>query len=293
MTKYIDFPHSIVNYSITSCSNELMSMMEAVYFLSDDNNMTCDNTVNITVNQDPINVFVSRSGERIESFLNISNIHLCFIKITEIIRNTLEFENGWNPYHGTAISHEHITYVFLGESRSGKTTLAAYLANYRDMQIVAEDLVLINYNTFEIATYKRPLLLRSGGYNLLTKKYGIDFVDVRPINISYETKMLIQSNYANDNVKYYASCAIILELSKAPINIYPIKEKGRYLIHSYLHNTMLKNTVSAILIERQLPLYRMSYYDLAEVYKLITNRAFIDNYCTGLPDVENDSARKN
>lgn len=270
MKKFITFPHSKVIYAITTIRLDVLEMLHAVFDLLDSANVeNYDRLICIETISEADTVVHIEDDQIVATYSNMGEKNMCFIKIVEIIRNTLEFEDPWNPYHGTAIEFGEKTYVFLGASGSGKTTLAAFLGSQPKVSIVAEDMVLINYATLEIEVYDRPLLLRQNGYNVLKDKYNICFKNARPIQMSYETKIVTPFRPAITTKKYYAYCGIVLNLEDTSLKLQTITDTGKFILHSYLHNTIVKNIKSAVYLDKKLPLYKMHYKDLSEVYRMI------------------------
>lgn len=95
----------------------------------------------------------------------------------EAIRKTLSylhqeasiFDDSSVILHGSAISFNNVNILFLAPSKTGKSTLISYLLLSRLGQLISEDMSILNVKTFRTPCIPRNVLLRPGGYNLISK----------------------------------------------------------------------------------------------------------------------------
>lgn len=95
-------------------------------------------------------VTVLLCGERIEVLILSGSFAQTIEQVERIIERYFIFEDDWNVYHGAAFSIDGITFLFLGKSQSGKTTLSAFLAWQKNVTYLAEEYVIINIKTKEV-----------------------------------------------------------------------------------------------------------------------------------------------
>lgn len=69
------------------------------------------------------------------------------------------FSNEFSFFHGCAVRYKNETILFIGPSRSGKTTLSMKYMN-NGAQLISDDLIIIKNKDFKILTFKKPIGLR-------------------------------------------------------------------------------------------------------------------------------------
>ena len=265
---YFTFPCSKVGFIVKTDSEEVLNFLNFFYHLEYywDDRSTKNSIVYIEALLDKKKIQLVQDSKYIGALDHITDATTMFLNINSIVRSKLKFYDGWNPYHGAAVNVGEHTFLFLGHTKSGKSTLTAFLANQQDATIISEDIVLINYDTLEVKPYCRPIILREGGFNILKDKYGFQLENFVALDFSFERKYVCSVKPPSDDLTYYATCSFVLALKNTDVNVEKVSRNEKYLLHSYTHNTLPQNIKSSIKLDRTLPMYRLEYCDLREVY---------------------------
>ncbi|MBQ8188153.1 MAG: hypothetical protein IJZ44_00015 [Lachnospiraceae bacterium] len=90
----------------------------------------------------------------------------------EIVNDILYEQRCFDPnilaLHGAAVAYNGLSYLFLGATTSGKTTLTGYLAS-KGFKYITDDCILLDRETFCVYPYTTPLHFRQGGVDVLRK----------------------------------------------------------------------------------------------------------------------------
>lgn len=183
------------------------------------------------------------------------------VEIMKIIREKMIFEDPWCPFHGAALMLGERCILFLGESQSGKTTLAAFFSQKRDVRIISEDIVIVNCHTKEVAVVVLPLRLRESSYNLLTNEYYCDFNNLQTI---WNGKKLVDVCFADKEV-YILTDVFQLHRGGDAIRTEP-SDEGGYITNGYCYTDIKRNIRCAITLNNILPAQKLYYSDLNSLY---------------------------
>ena len=199
------------------------------------------------------------------------NLNVALYNIFMFVRNNVRMEEGWYLYHASCSEIDGRTYMFLGHSGAGKTTLSAFLHYHPRVVTIAEDLCVVNYLDLEVESVNRPFFLRRSSYNLLTSCYGLKLPNSDEIVYNVDKKIVVQKNHIESLKRYKIDQIFLLNLCKDGLKKNEINDKLELVKYSYIATDIFKGVQSAISLCKSVPMHELRYYDLNEVYSFLLN----------------------
>lgn len=258
----VTYPKTKIAFHIASHSAEVIKYFADFYLTITDEQAKDYKTFLHIMHKENL---VICNGQNITATSEASAISI----INKIIRQNLEFVDGWISYHGAAVQVEGKTYMFLGSTGAGKTTLATFLSQQPGVCLLSEDVTIINWTTLEVVKQIYPICLRSESYKLLAGFYGCD---LNCTEMNYNRKYLYRyPQKLSEKQKYVLEkCFLIdrIETIDEP-KCTTMDSIMSYLLNSYCHTDMIRNITSAQYLNKKAILYKLSYNDLNKVYKYL------------------------
>lgn len=148
------------NYVIETNSTTFVSLCKAKYgkYVVEISN---DKQVNCSVMENSFSFVVKFEGKSIETIRPLYEIDRLFF-----VNN--QYDDQIFALHGAAVEYNHVAYLFLGPTTSGKTTLASYLVE-RGFGYLTDDCILLDKKELMVYPYTTPICLREGGLTVLRK----------------------------------------------------------------------------------------------------------------------------
>lgn len=175
--------------------------------------------------------------------------------IHKIINSNFRETKGKIVLHASAIQHNNEAFVFIAPTRTGKTTLIAYL-NSKGYNVITDDCAIIDIESKKIHLYEAPIHLREGGYNILNSN-----------NLSLN----LQGTVNLESGKRYIIPTNSTSINEIPIRSFIfIKRNNMNFISEKLDKTMVfsKLLISTICM----------YNQNSSLYKNILELSKIDSY---------------
>ena len=265
----INYPHSICTFQLTMDSDAMYRRILSHFgSLIDNSNFVMrekTRCIDIVIESKKKTITTNQNGEIKTSIFNDNWLHTLDI----MIRSNLVFENEWEAYHGSVISKNNISYLLLGESMSGKSTLTTYLIKKEKFKLVSEDIVILNYKTGDVCPVIRNINLRKKGYHLLLSK---NVLNEKDCEYADETDRYIFSPARDEIIcseEQIIKKCFILHLNKEYTGKKINKNFFVYLINSYIENMVNKKVKPALTLIQNIPTYDLYYYELAGVASLM------------------------
>lgn len=218
------------------------------------------------------NFFITYQGDILEfnkQTIVVKSIASAISTINKLIRQNLEFDDFWIPYHGATLRIGDKIYMFLGSTGAGKTTLAVFLSKQPGVCLISEDITILNWKTTEVIKQIYPICIRSESYELLNKSYGCN---LRCSELNYNGKLLYWYNHnARMEGKYMLDKCFVLNRNnnQKAISCVTINSAMPYILNSYCNNDMIRNITSAQFLKDRKFLYQLTYGDLNTVYDFL------------------------
>lgn len=260
----ISVPHAVHAFGICCDNKKLVSLLE-MYYGSMLEHVEVISLVELCYLNDTF--FIKKGGEIYS--VQKQNCETAFCSIVAYIRNNIHLENDWFLYHGSCCVVGDKTYLFVGSSMSGKTTLTTFL-DYQPRTItVSEDLSVINYKTREIESINRPFFLRPSSLELLESKYNIVIPTSGTCTYNINEKFFSNSNNIIPNISYKIDEILFLYLRNRAIEKQKCYEIENLLYNSYNANDITKSIYATNILANSVPMFKLYYYDLEEVYRYL------------------------
>lgn len=268
---YINIPHATTVYKISTNINKFSEQIKLHYgsMVECKPRFLIDRETDIDIIAIDKNIKITKGSEVLfEAALdNNININFCVCMVMSLIREQLHFQSDWNAYHGSAVKIKDKCFLFLASTHSGKTTLTSFLSYQPYSEIISEDLAIINFNNQKIISINAPVFMRKNSYELLKEKYGIYFKDIKNTDYNMEQRFYTSENLIKHGIEYKIDAIFFLNLDcDATFSLVKTSDFTEMLLNCYCYNDILKNTCSSIKMMKNLPIYKMYYYDLREVY---------------------------
>ena len=159
--------------------------------------------------------------------------------------------------------------MFLGSTGAGKTTLAVFLSQQRNIQLLSEDITILNWETKEIINQIYPICIRKESFDLLTSVYNCD---LKCLEENYNGKYLYEYLHKqNTKHKYVLDKCFLLdraEVCNEP-KCCPVSSVMPYILNSYCNIDMIRNIRSAQSLNEKNMMYKLSYANLNLVYNFL------------------------
>ena len=201
----------------------------------------------------------------------VQNENVALSNIIMYIRNHIITEPDWFLYHGACSVINGKTYLFIGHSTAGKTTLSTFLHYQPNVISVSEDICIVNYKELTVESIQRPFFLRQKSYDLLTGGYDLDIHRLGIINYNINEKIIANMNSIQPGQIYKIDEIIFLHLNDARFKKERTGDISGLLENSYNSLEIYKGICSASIIRKKIPMFQMYYYDLIETYKFLTH----------------------
>ena len=199
----------------------------------------------------------------------VKKVDVAILLINRYIRSRITFIDNWNAYHASSVVIGKKTFMLMGASGTGKTTLAAYLNMMFGVPILTEDMTIINCNNCEIVPLNVELALRKDSVKLLSDKYGCDIQEIcghqnnRFIYIpSTEGKMC--------NYNFVHACFVLhREPGRRRVEKKKIDSSLVFVKNSYCPQNVWSNIQLAQKLYDQIDVFELYYDDLIMAYSFL------------------------
>ena len=260
----ISFPHAVESFWICCDNEKLVSLLE-IYYGSMMEYVDKIGVIALCYINDTFFIKEDSSKHNIQK----KTFEIAFCNIVAYIRHNVHLEKDWFFYHGSCAVVGNKTYLFLGSSRAGKTTLTTFLNHQSLTTTVSEDICIINYNTCEVESIKRPFFLRPDAYMMLKTNYNIEI----PINGSciynINEKIITNSNNIVPNITYKIDEILFLHLREGTVKKQKCEDINELLYNSYNTKDINKGIYVSNILCKSVPMFKLYYYDLNEVYQFL------------------------
>lgn len=193
-------------------------------------------------------------------------------QISRFVQGLLHPLYPWNFYHGASIKYKEKTFVFLGESGGGKTTLTAYLVSRSDFEYVAEDILIIDYDNNNILPFTRPLHLREDSIKILEKEYGLDMTGINLLTIGKYNRFIKDVNNKVSELQkidYYILLKRTENDLECKIEEVTVDKLDKFLENCFLYRNIKDNVISCTELSSKYKLYELKYKNLEQVQRLL------------------------
>lgn len=261
----ISFPHSVKDFFVSSDNDKLLHLLEVYYgslYLLE-REVICDTFCDTICYIDGF--FYLKNGIKC-SKMQIQSCEVAFCNIVMYIRNNIQMLDDWFIYHGSCSVIGNKTYLFIGSTMSGKTTLSAYLDCQQFSKTVSEDISVVNIKAQEIVSIKRSFFLRPASVELLTTSYGMNISTNGTCTYNINEKIIASPNSIIPNKLYKIDEILFLNLNKGYAKKQRCEDIKDLIVNSYNLNDINKNVYSSTTLGKYIPMYKLYYYDLREVY---------------------------
>lgn len=185
-------------------------------------------------------------------------------QVSTFIREHISFEDSWILLHGSAVEINNQTFLFLGETGAGKTTLIAFLSCQSGFHVISEDLTIIDSNTGEIVKRCTPLALRKSSYELLNSRYNCQLIAEKR---TYNNKLLCEiQNSVNPSSTVFAKECFLIERKETKLVCTQNPHAHNVFIeNSACYTNMVKIVKSALALSQKVRLRTLNYQNLYDV----------------------------
>ena len=268
---YVLFPNTKYIYKISSDNTELLKKIELYYGKMSLNNVIIKQNsvlhkIDYMKNILTVNNF---NGEMV--LMKSQNIDYIMSIILRYIRDSIILDDNYILYHASCVKVGEEVYMLVGSTSSGKTTLTAYLSTLPNASVLSEDITMVNYTNCKVVPLPRPLLLRMDSYELLIKKYNLNFRMTHSITYSGCERIAVVDTTEEASKPFLVDKILFLNLDKNFTVIEKCKNYENLLINSYSNSDTYKNVCASISLTSKVPMYNVHYFDLEEVYENIKN----------------------
>jgi hypothetical protein len=247
--------------------------VESIYDITSINN---DEIMKIIQNGDSICVV---SNETIRKVANIKN-PLKFTK--NIIHRSLYCKDDFVIYHGCGMSTRGFSFLLLGQTFSGKSTLAAFLYA-KGLQYLTDDFVILDTKNLSIIPYPKPIHLRYGGKKVLENYHDI-YLSFEHISYTNYERWIIKPDLKSYSENSFpVNCIFFIKRydrkDKVKNREYYKKNKFKSLDscksacllidNLYSSNGIRKSIIKTYDVIKNVPAVMLYYYTLDEAYSII------------------------
>lgn len=256
----VHFPYAKNSFMICTDNLKLLELLKIYY-----GTMVSDEYLNVTILRYICGIFSIDNDKSSEKIIDLDVNHI-ICNIVMYIRNHIKLDDDWYIYHASCSTIGNKTYMFVGHSSSGKTTLTTFLHYQPNVTTICEDICIINYKTLQVVSINRPFFLRQTSYDLLVAHYNLNIIDEGKFRYNISEKIIAYPNSIVPNVLYKVDEIIFLKLNN---KFEKIRVNGleNLLINSFNELNIYKGVCSSSIISKKIPMYNMNYYDLREVYQ--------------------------
>lgn len=263
-TRYIKKPYHIKGYLIESNSNELIEFLDQHFYPF---------IFNIFEDEEYLDIKVEIKGEL--SMFDVNNEKYdkpsdeCVQEILNIIYSTSSVCDYILPIHAAAIAKNDNVFLFLGNTKAGKSTMITYLCKRWGYEYLTDDAIFFNKETLSIMNYYKPIMLRPDSINIL-KNNGVVLDDVINLKWGAVDRFLVKID--RPDTRNY-KLAGILNISRGKANRVAKKQKSEtfnLLLNSLLYaEKMSIGLLNCIKKLSYCDCYQLSYKDLSFVKEVI------------------------
>lgn len=275
-TIFINFPHALHIFKVVAEESEVIDRIKDYYGSTVCFEIDSDENCIVQLQVLGDRLLVIKNKEIIADTEVGSDIDNITCSIYYHIRKNLFFCDGWAAYHGSCANINGYTYLFIGPSKAGKTTLSAYLSYQPNVTMISEDMLIVNYKTRQIVPINRQLYIRPHGYELLTQTYGITFENAQFVIFNKSERVFCCpcNNTQITQPIYKVDIILFIFLENTKVYFEQNSCQNDLIENFYSPNDIKKSIHSSYQLTKLVPMYNMHYYNLNEVYKTLLEARF-------------------
>lgn len=256
----ISYPHSTTVFEIYTDSKYVYRILN-MFYESIDTELTYKYRLTYDYIQSVITVDSNQH-------ITVNSQEEALYWIIRFIRHNLKFEEHWMAYHGAVAQINNRTYMFLGHTGAGKTTLMTYLSCQKDVAVISEDITIVNCMSGEVMPLNHPFAVRKESFELLTQVYNCDIV---PLALNYNDRCLVKNNSTRPNQKYFVQKCFLLDRKVTDkVSCSDIAKYEDYITNAYCYSDLLRNARCAILLSDVVKLQKLHYHNLKDAYEFLS-----------------------
>lgn len=173
---YIE-PDLHITTDCISISSVIMALFKPYACISD----SCENAMDMGLYLHDRGIKVTKDG-----ITKLYPAEKAIQTLLNTVYETSRAASGYTLLHAAAVAYNNKAYILAADTGTGKSTLTAYLSN-TGFTYLTDDKTIIENETLNILPYRKNIMLRSGGIDVL-KENGINLNLLNPITWGGEVR---------------------------------------------------------------------------------------------------------